>query len=198
MTPAPNTVAQPSAYSINVHVHRLAAWAAATAASSAKGRRFTVQQGVTIIEAIGLHHLVGLPSTLPEPLMMDETHDRWREAAITAAAKLGLDFFTHGLAAKLINVYLKVVFVNTAYATDPRVMALHPPIDRELLKSLAKSSVGKASEWRRLRDKAWSTFGPSDYQDTIDAIRQALPGQPLWAVEQYWQAFQGNPAATPH
>ena len=180
-------------YDINIHVHRLAAWAAATAASSAKGKRFSVAAGVTLIEAAGLHRLVGSPGNLPEPSQMDAAHCTWREAVIGAASRAGLNFFTHGLAAKLINVYLKVVFVNTAYASDLRVAALHPPVDRELLKGLAKSGRGAPRTWRTLRDAAWSKFDSDTYQEAIDAIRAALlPGQPLWAIEEHWQGYQGQ------
>lgn len=186
----------PVAYNINLHVHRLAAWTASTAASSAKGKRFTVAQGVAMLEAVGLHRLVGSTDNLPAPDDVDATHRRWRQSTIEAAAALGLPFFTHGLAAKLINVYLKTVFVNPAYAADPRVMALHPPIDRELLDGLSRSRLGAAKTWRRLRDAAWSTYGTDTYQQAIDAMRVALPaGQGLWTTEEYWKGHQGPASA---
>jgi hypothetical protein len=44
--------------------------------------------------------------------------------------------FTHGIAAKLVNVYLKSVFVCGGRHDHPRVRALHPPIDSLLLDAL--------------------------------------------------------------
>lgn len=183
-------------YTINQHVHRIAAWAAATAASSAKGKRFEVKQGVAILEAVGLQRLVGSPDNLPAPADVDTEHCKWRQAAIDEARRQQLKFFTHGLAAKLINVYLKVVFVNTAYAQHPHVAALHPPIDRELLKGLIASGLGQPRTWRRLRDAAWSAYDSDTYQSAIDEIRKALPsGQALWIIEEHWQGHQGLPLA---
>lgn len=189
--------ARPTAYDINLHVHRLAAWAAATAASSAKGKRFKVAQGVALLEALGLHRLVGSPGNLPAPEEMDTAHRKWRQVTIDTATALNLPFFTHGLAAKLINVYLKTVFVNSAYAADPRVMALHPPIDRELLDGLSRSGLGTPKTWRHLRDAAWSTYDTDTYQQAIDAVRAALPaGQALWTIEEHWKGYQGPPGDT--
>lgn len=178
-------------FDIREHVHRLAAWAASTAASSAKGKRFKVATGCMLIERIGLKDLVGLPEKLPGPDNMDAAHLAWRSLLIQTAHDNGLSFFTHGLAAKLINMYLKVAFVNTAYAELPQVMALHPPIDRELLSGLAKSSLGTKRTWCRFRDMAWSSFDADTYQAVIDAMRQALPpNQALWTIEEHWKGYQ--------
>jgi hypothetical protein len=117
---------------------------------------------------------------------------KWRLALIHAAKERGLSFFTHGLAAKLINVYLKVAFVNTAYAACPNVVALHPPIDRELLSGLIESKLGTPKTWRRFRNTAWSKFDSATYQAVIDAVRSALPtGHALWAIEEHWKGYQG-------
>lgn len=193
-----NAASQPTGipYTINLHVHRLAAWAASTAASSAKGKRFKVSAGLMLIEQIGLHRLVGSPGNLPARADVDAAHQAWRLALIQAASANGQEFFTHGLAAKLINVYLKVAFVNTAYATSPQVMAMHPPIDRELLTGLIDSGLGTPKTWRRFRNMAWSKFDSSTYQAVIDAVRDALPpGQALWTIEEHWKGYQGQPDA---
>jgi hypothetical protein len=190
-----NTAPQPQVipYDIELHVHRLAAWAASTAASSARGKRFKVASGVLLIEKIGLNRLVGTPDKLPDPKDLDVAHEKWRCALLKAAEESGMDFFTHGLAAKLINVYLKVAFVNTAHAAHPKVAALHPPIDRELLSGLIASTLGTPKTWRRFRDDAWSKFDSKTYQDVIDAVREALPeGQALWTIEEHWKGYQGQ------
>lgn len=178
------------AYTIQEHQHRLAAWAASRAAS-VKGCRFKVQKGVTILEAAGFNASFADPSYLPKPRDTDQTHRGWREKIIKAAGKEGLNF-THGVAAKLINCYLKVRFVCAGKHRDRKVKCLHPPIDNELLKELIKQDAGGfGKEWRGFRKRCWSKFDSSDYEDVIRHVRKSLqPGTPLWKIEEYWKGHQ--------
>ncbi len=179
-------------YDIFEHVHRLAAWAASRAAGTSKGTRFQVQLGKAILEESLLPAMLASPDALPEPEQMDMAHRTWRNSVIEAARCREL-MFSHGVAAKLINVYLKVGLVNTVYHSHPRVAALHPPIDRELLNGLANSDSASAAQWRQFRDAAWSTYDSTTYEAVIAAIRRYLgPGVPLWAVEEAWKGHQGS------
>ena len=53
----------------------------------------------------------GIPDNLPTPDCIDLSHKEWREKAILSAKRMNLIGFGHGIAAKLINVYLKGAFV---------------------------------------------------------------------------------------
>ncbi len=178
-------------YTIEDHKHRLAAWAASRAASASKGHRFKVWQGVEILEACGFTSKFSRPELLPKPAQLDHTHEKWRKAIIEAARRQGLEF-THGVAAKLINSYLKVRFVCGGFDEDPRVKSLHPPIDRVLLEGLAKSDFGGFKEqWKMFCQEGWSNFGCDTYQNVIDCIRNALPsGEALWKIEEHWKGHQ--------
>lgn len=103
----------------------------------------------------------------------------------------GLDF-THGVAAKLINVYQKACFVCGGQDTDPRVQALHPPIDGLLLKELYRKNVGELrQEWSKARTIRWSKFTTDEYQNVITSIRSALgKNVPLWHIEKHWRGYQ--------
>lgn len=175
-------------YSIEVHQHRLAAWSASRAASASKLCRFSVKQGVAILEMSGFDAALAKPEQLPEPKFIDEKHLAWREDVIKASSSLS---FSHGVAAKLINTYLKARFVCGGYHQHPNVEALHPPVDRLLLNQLAKENVaGLKREWLIHKNKAWSKYTSDEYQAVIDLFRQAMPGRPLWEIEQYWQGYQ--------
>lgn len=100
-------------YDIKEHKHRYAAWAASQA-SSVKGYRFKVRQGGMIIEHLKLNNLIDCPEDLPEPCKFDSFHRDLRENAISKSEKLGLKF-THGVAAKLINIYMKTIFICGGY-----------------------------------------------------------------------------------
>ena len=177
-------------YTIEQHKHRYAAWAASRAAST-KTCRFEVQIGKEIIEETCLDALLSSPNKLPTPENTDVEHKLWREKAILAAEKRGLVGFGHGVAAKLINVYLKGAFVCAGHESHPNVAALHPPIDSLLLDELYFNNVGGLkSEWALARKLRWSKFSSPQYEAVIESIRKAMPDKPLWQVESYWRGYQ--------
>ena len=176
-------------YSIEEHKHRYASWAASRA-SSIKGCRFTVLQGKILLEHLHMESLVNSPDRLPVPSMIDAEHKEWRLSIILKATEMGLPF-THGVAAKLINMYLKTVFICGGYDTHDNVAALHPPIDAVLLKSLRSEEVGGAQEhWRKAEKAKWSKFSSDEYEAVISHIKTHMGRNPLWKIEEYWQGFQ--------
>lgn len=78
---------------------------------------------------------------MPRPDRLDAAHREWRTRIVKAAEGEGL-VFTHGVAAKLVNVYLKAGFVCSGHHGHPSVRALHPPIDSVLLQALCEENVG--------------------------------------------------------
>ena len=177
-------------YAIEDHHHRFAAWAASRGAS-VKGCRFKVHQGVAVLEACGFNAALSRPARLPSPTNLDAKHRQWRKQVIAAAKKEGLDL-THGVAAKLINIYLKVRFVCGGHHSNDRVQQLHPPIDELLLKKLAAVNFGgQAKLWRKYRQIRWSKFDSDTYEAVIELIRSNLgPDVPLWKVEEHWEGYQ--------
>jgi hypothetical protein len=177
-------------YLIHEHKHKFSAWAASRAAS-VKNCRFSVQQGKAILEDAGLDQLLVDPAKLPAPQDIDATHLEWRTAIVVAAKRQGLDF-KHGVAAKLINVYVKAGFVCGGHDTDPRVQALHPPIDSLLLRELYSKDVGGlGQEWSKAITIRWSNFTSEQYERVIASIRSTLGANvPLWQIEKYWRGYQ--------
>ena len=172
-------------YSIELHRHRFAAWAASRAASVSTCR-FTVATGRELLEACGFRAEFATPDMLPSPQAIDQSHREWRQKVIAAAKPHG-HVVSHGVAAKLINVYLKSRFVCGGFHDHAHVQALHPPIDSVLLERLWKCNVGgEEAIWRWAAQKRWSRLGPEDYEQLIDRIRTALKGAPLWTIEEHW------------
>lgn len=130
----------PVPYTIEEHKHRFSAWAAGRAAN-VNGCRFSVEQAKEILETAGLNQLLADPNNLPLPQDTDARHREWRNSVITAARNLGLTF-THGVAAKLINIYLKAGFVCGGHHAHANVQALHPPIDSVILDELSAQNIG--------------------------------------------------------
>lgn len=176
-------------YSIVEHRHRFAAWAAASAAS-VRGCRFSIQRGKEILEGAGMNLLLTSADRLPAPEQTGEAHRQWRARVIQVASGCG-PTFTHGVAAKLLNVYLKAAFVCGGQQDHPSVRALHPPIDSALLEALCEQNVGGLrADWRTARRIRWSKLSSGEDEAVIRSIRQAMSSSPLWEVEQYWRGYQ--------
>lgn len=177
-------------YSIEEHKHRFAAWAAGRAANVI-GCRFRVQQAKSILESVGLRTVSLSVQNLPSPGLFDIEHRKWRVGVIAAAQGYKLSF-THGVAAKLINVYLKSIFVCGNSHEDQRVKAIHPPIDSLLLDDLYRLNIGNnKSEWSKARKKRWSKLDSDSYENLINAIKSSVPeGAGLWEIEESWVGHQ--------
>lgn len=187
---------QEAEYDIVEHVHRLSSWAASRAASQ-KGHRFKARAGLAIIEKAKLHEVLRSPSRALDPDGIDSLHRKWRDAVIRVAEKEAPRAkFTHGVAAKLINIYLKVGLVTIGNQHNELANALHPPIDRGLLKGLEtddrRENPKRADFWHKMRDKGWTEFKSKDYEKVIKKIRGKLgPQTPLWMIEVHFPGYQG-------
>jgi hypothetical protein len=147
-----------------------------------------------ILERSKLNLLINKPDELPSVEQLDTEHKKWRDGVIKEAEDMGL-LFTHGVAAKLINIYFKTVFICGGYDANDKVKTLHPPIDSVLLKSLRDKDVGaKKKQWGKAVNIKWSKFTSNQYQSVIDDIREVLNGKPLWKIEEHWQGFQSKTA----
>ncbi len=176
-------------YDIIEHKHRFAAWAASRAAS-AKNSRFKVSAGKAILEQLGLKQLVDAPNLLPEPAKFDA----WHHATCTSAIKIALEMkitLNHGSVAKLLNMYLKILFSCGGHENHARVAAIHPPIDNLLLNGLLVRDLGpRTPVWKKAKTKGWSKFLDNDYTEVIINLRDFMGGQPLWMAEEFWQGHQ--------
>jgi len=108
----------------------------------------------------------------------DDLHAKIRKELIEAAKEKITNKkmkFTHGVAAKFINVYFKAMFLNDVppecIVQEMRINALHPPIDGKLLQNLAEEKVGDLEKfWQEKEKKRWSNFSSDDYEDVIKQL----------------------------
>lgn len=176
-------------YNIAEHSHRFAAWAASRAAS-VKGSRFTVKVGQQILQESGFSHELATPNELPDARDFDVAHRQWRQTVIEIAKNHEM-VFSHGVAAKLINVYLKSRFTCAGCHDHPKVLGIHPPIDAVLLDELRKQNVGDAAKfWKKYHSLRWSKWSSDDYESVISELRTHFEVTPLWQAEQYWSGYQ--------
>lgn len=182
-------------YTESVHRHRFAAWCASTAARRSRLCRFEVDQGFKIIQKVNLHELCEGWDKLPGPDEFDDWHKKTRCEMIDAAKEIlppDRDF-TRGVAEKLINVYLKTLFIASPQQdllpeNIAKRNAIHPPIDAVLRDGLlyAAKQFSRAwkyeSIWKNLR---WSKLESDDYSKIIISVKELCGYDGLWTIEQY-------------
>ena len=188
-----------NSYTMSEHRDRFAGWCAASAAAASSKCRFSVWQGVQLIEKTGLKDAALSWDSLPNADNFDATHRKWRNDLVQAAPSIiGTGqgrTFTHGVAAKLINCYLKPIFglatpdlISAAH--QKKFNAIHPPIDRLLLTVLIRKDVGaKKNVWSNAQKIGWSAFSSNDYETVIDAIKKSV-SDGLWKIEEHWDGHQ--------
>ena len=194
-------------YEITEHRFRFAAWCAATAASASPNCRFAVKVGVNLLENAGTKKLAEGWNQLPHSVDFDAFHKETCENLIEAAHAMpvgsfkgrgGSGNFTYGVAAKMLNCFLKPLYVTGVEESisDENLKkrnAIHPPIDRLLLQQLVNKNVNKKKKfWRSSMNRGWSNFTYDEYMTVIAEIREAIVQEPIWKIEYYWIGFQGG------
>jgi hypothetical protein len=181
----PKTAAD--SYTIAEHTHRLAAWAASRA-SSVKGQRFTVKRGFCALEEAEVDssfNLSCLPVVADE---FDELHSKKCNQIIRLFSSKNQKIY-FGVAAKLINCYLKVRFVNESLVERAQVNYIHPPIDRLLLSGLRKKYT-EDSFWKECAPNGWSKLNENEYYAIIRSLRATVGSAPLWSIEVLWRGHR--------
>jgi hypothetical protein len=170
------------------HKHRFAAWAGATAARSSPLCRFRVAQAVEFLNSTTIANDVETKRKWESWEKFDSWHKKLCEEIISKAQNSGLTGFSFGVAAKLVNCYVKAFLISEL----DNYRFIHPPIDDVLLQSLIKHNYGgKKTIWKIYQKKRWSKFTDDDYYEVIKNLRQSV-GQDaaLWRVESHWQGYQ--------
>jgi len=175
-------------YDLSEHQHRFAAWCAATAARASSKFRFPVQFGREIIEDAGLKSWSTL---LPAEKSFDREHDEMCSKIIELSKSyVGSQLarpFSYGVAAKLLNCYLKAIYANRPCGS---ISYIHPPIDRLLIQELKNRNVGASEIWSEILRSGWSSMERDTYVAAISEFRRITAGK-LWMIEEHWQGYRG-------
>jgi len=187
-------------YNLQMHQHRFASWCAATASRTSPNCRFSVETGVKIIEQSRLNKIFidyeSLPSSQSE---FDNLHKSVCNCILQTAENFKTELkgktgeFTYGISAKLLNCYLKSIYLSSFQMSknqkdfDKRLNYIHSPIDRILLKN-CKNKLPYV--FKNIKNISWSTFEEIDYQNVIEIIKSFMGNEPLWKIEYYWDGYQ--------
>ena len=172
-------------YDSNEHAHRFAVWAASTAGRASIKCRFTVAQGKAMMESNGF------TSSLQVPIQaeFDHWHRGQRQRFIGSGQ---IKNMTHGVAGKLIDVYLKARYLGSLKREEFSSDYFHPPLDDILIKGIKFGmKIGDLPRLALPKNKAWSTFSSEDYESWIKIVSKLVQvDQPLWMIETHWRGHQ--------
>ena len=212
-------------YSLDIHKHVLASWAASSAASQA-GFRFKAKYGLQLLllaksgkktKRKDLIQYIKEIKTFKEQQDFNDWHsktiDMMRSGGRdfnkileginkTKNKKLAIENYSYGIAAKLLNVYLKVFYLGD-FGKNTFASFIHPPIDRLLLEELLK----KESEFFKFdcepfehtsttgsgKIPKWTQINEEEYKEIIKFIREFLHKnnrKGLWRIEYAWRGHQ--------
>lgn len=208
-------------YEIKHHKHILAVWAAGTAANNSTKFRFSVEFGKKLLllgsnincENGFIEHIEEVRS-----LTTQESFDAWHHSTISAmidsekveqlvieqniasGKNLNSENYSYGIAAKLLNVYLKVYFLGE-FSKKAFADYIHPPIDRLLLEQLQKldrkrfSFIMEDFKGHKLTNgiPAWTQLTFNQYEDIIRRVKSHIEEQNvigLWKIEYAWKGHQ--------
>ena len=187
-------------YSIHEHRFRFAGWCAATAASSSPICLFKVQTGLEILRLSGVSDQFTDWSDIPSSeAEFDDLHRKTCRKIIKISELPHIKLsgkeahFTYGIAAKLLNCYLKPIYlVNAAESfsnktTVKKQAVIHPPIDRVLLSNCKRK---EPEAFRSITKISWSTFTEAQYFDVIKSLREFMVDEPFWKIEYFWDGYQ--------
>lgn len=184
------------------HRFRFAAWCGATAARASANCRFTVSEGVTLLEKSKLDRIARGIDELPEAIDFDDHHKVWCSEIVKNApsvmSKAPRKEFSYGVAAKLVDCYLKPLFLELQppqydESIRTRTNAIHPPIDSILLKNLGRRDpdIERSRNWKRWKKMGWSNFDRDTYLEIIQQVRDVTENQ-LWRIEAFWTGYQSR------
>jgi hypothetical protein len=168
-------------YDFEEHVHRFAVWTAAKAvqaarSKSSKNKRDLGNNNVkSAIEKSGLREF----ARSHETCTFEEFEKRHVEFC-----EFMMQYFKRpfGIAAKIVNIYLKTAVVLTSNGNSKLAKMIHPPIDSRFLDNFCKEAENKDLKKSKIK---WTKMNSKIYSCVMDRVRKKYP-EALWRAEEYW------------
>ena len=203
-------------YNSDLHKHIISTWAASTAASQITFR-FSVECGMKLI-LLGANGSFIDEQTFTnfikeiKNFKSQKEYDSWHYSVIENMRKKSdalqlllekhnknYEDYSYGIAAKLLNCYLKVFFLEY-FGKEKFADFIHPPIDRLLLLALQEedpklfnfnNDVFVSVKYPKI--PVWTKINANEYTSIINLINEFIlsRGQKgLWRSEAFWRGHQ--------
>ncbi len=167
-------------YTLDEHVHRFSVWTAARASQRGFTSTLVISQ---VIESSKLRDFVESQPKAVSPSEFDEFHKGICRDMIQRFHDLGVTA-SYGRVAKIVAIYLKTSVVIRVNRTASILEVVHPPIDRIVLRALAK-------ELKDLKKLNWTQMSFDQYWQLVETIRSQL-GNFDWRLELRWRPEIGE------
>ena len=206
-----------SSYNSDFHKHILSRWAASRAASQSKGFKFSVELGSKLL-LFGTSKSQTSDQEFIDYIKQIETFnsqddfDSWHHQTIVNMITDSYEFrqlldthnkshtnYTYGIAAKLLNCYLKVFFLES-FGKQKFADFIHPPVDAILLKALRKDNKKlfnfKNSIFTNIgvqKIPTWTRINENEYKTIISLMKEFVSSKNqngLWKIESFWIGHQ--------
>ena len=177
-------------YTIEIHRHNFAAWAAARAAQ----RSFTnVDNLKNALEQCGVREFVlNTASKNTTAEQYKALHSEWCNGIIGYLDSIGIDNASFGRAAKLVAIYVKAMVVVCDSDCELSKVA-YPPIDGLILKSISKDRALPKELRQKCTKMKWTQLDEKSYDELIfDLKKYVISDQPMWILERYWSVVQSS------
>jgi len=204
-------------YNLDLHKHILSKWAASRAASQSKGFKFSVELGSKLLllgkkgSQASDQEFIDYVKQI-ENFNSQDDYDSWHHQTIvnmtsyTDELKQLLDKhnksfsnYTYGIAAKILNCYLKVFFLES-FCNQKFADFIHPPVDAILLKALRKEDKKlfnfKNSVFTNIgvqKIPTWTRINENEYKTIIKLMKEFVSSKNengLWKIESFWIGHQ--------
>ena len=206
-----------TSYNLDLHKHTLSKWAASRAASQSKGFKFSVKLGSKLL-LFGTSERQASDQDFIDYIKQIETfssqddYDSWHHQTIAnmisdndELKKLLNSYnkshnnYTYGIAAKLLNCYLKVFYLES-FGNQNFADFIHPPVDAILLKALRKDDKKlfnfKNSIFTNIgvqKIPTWTRINKNEYKTIIKLMKEFVASKNengLWKIESFWIGHQ--------
>ena len=206
-----------SSYNSDFHKHILSRWAASRAASQSKGFKFSVELGSKLL-LFGTSKSQTSDQEFIDYIKQIETFnsqddfDSWHHQTIVNMITDSYEFrqlldthnkshnnYTYGIAAKLLNCYLKVFFLES-FGKQNFAEFIHPPVDAILLKALRKDDKKLFNFENSIftnigvqKIPTWTRINENEYKTIIKLMKEFVSSKNengLWKIESFWIGHQ--------
>jgi hypothetical protein len=177
-----------SQYTIDIHRHNFAVWAAARAAQ----RGFTTVENLkAALEQCGITEYLlnsDTNSLTTEDYMT--LHSTWCNSIVQYLDSIHIKGSTFGRAAKLIAIYVKSM-VTVCNSESNLACIAYPPIDGVILKNISKDKT-LPKDFRQFCTKTkWRQLDEENYMLLIRKLQKyVILDKPMWTLERYWSVIQ--------
>lgn len=163
-------------YSFREYKHRYSIWTAARAAQ----RSFTTTSKISsVINKTSLRLFVESNEIIDQD-KFDTQQRNWCQTIIKEFAAIGIKC-SYGRAAKIVAIYLKTSFIICFDENSEMSKTIHPPIDKILLKSMAK----KINGLQNCKSISWTKLDEEKYWELVKQIRLHVENFD-WRLEKFW------------